>query len=125
MSHGEIVFCLACGLITVNMVKLFLACRVLPCLGSRIPNPYFLELSDKFLGKKFYNSLKTGPNFFLQHFKNKIIFNFVKFVARKKGMTINFFSPLSDVSVFGSATLLFYWIAELQTKSVEVPPYSC
>jgi hypothetical protein len=33
--------------------------------GSRIPNPYFLELSDKFLGKKFYNSLKTGPNFFL------------------------------------------------------------
>jgi hypothetical protein len=21
-------------------------------------------LSDKFLGKKFYNSLKTGPNFF-------------------------------------------------------------
>ncbi len=52
--------------------------------GSRIPNPYFLELSDKFLGKKFYNSLKTGPIFFLQHFKNKIIFNFVKFVATKK-----------------------------------------
>jgi hypothetical protein len=25
------------------------------------------------LGKKFYNSLKTGPNFFLQHLKNKII----------------------------------------------------
>jgi hypothetical protein len=34
-----------------------------PDLGSRIPTPYFLELSDKFLGKKFYNSLKTGPNF--------------------------------------------------------------
>jgi hypothetical protein len=31
------------------------------------PNSYFLELSDKFLGKKFYNSLKTGPNFFLLH----------------------------------------------------------
>ena len=38
--------------------------------GSRIRTPYFLELSDKFLGKKFYNSLKTGPNFFLQHLKN-------------------------------------------------------
>jgi hypothetical protein len=25
-------------------------------LGSRIPSPYFLELSDKFLGKKFCNS---------------------------------------------------------------------
>ncbi len=37
----------------------------IPDLGSRIPTPYFLELSDKFLGKKFYNSLKTGPNFFL------------------------------------------------------------
>jgi hypothetical protein len=36
----------------------------IPDLGSRIPTPYFLELSDKFLGKKFYNSLKTGPNFF-------------------------------------------------------------
>jgi hypothetical protein len=38
--------------------------------GSRIPTPYFLKLSDKFLGKKFYNSLKTGPNFFRQHLKN-------------------------------------------------------
>jgi hypothetical protein len=28
----------------------------IPDLGSRIPNPYFLELSDNFLGKKFYNS---------------------------------------------------------------------
>ncbi len=53
-------------------------------LGSRIPNPYFWEVSDKFLGKKFYNSLKTVPNFFLQHVKNKIIFTFVKFVATKK-----------------------------------------
>jgi hypothetical protein len=46
--------------------------------------------------------LKTGPNFFLQHLKNKIIFNFVKFVAPKKGLTTNFFSPLSFVAVFGS-----------------------
>ncbi len=36
-------------------------------LGSQIPTPYFLELSDKFLGKKFYNSLKTVPKFFLQN----------------------------------------------------------
>jgi hypothetical protein len=34
--------------------------------------------------------LKTGPNVFLQHFKNKISFNFVKFVTPKKGMTTNF-----------------------------------
>jgi hypothetical protein len=50
----------------------------IPDLGSRIPNSYFGELSDNFLGKKFYNSLKIGPNFFLQHFKTKIILNFVK-----------------------------------------------
>ncbi len=55
-----------------------------PDLGSRIPNPHVLELGGKSLGKKFYKSLKTGPNFFLKHFKNKIIFNFVKFVASKK-----------------------------------------
>jgi hypothetical protein len=67
-----------------------------PDPGSRIPTPYFLELSDKFLAEK---SLKTGPNFFLQHLKNKIIFNFLKFVATKKGLTTNFFSPLSFVVV--------------------------
>jgi hypothetical protein len=54
------------------------------------------------LGKKFYNSLKTGLNFFLQHLKKKVIFNFVKFVATKKGLTKIFFSPLSFVVVFGS-----------------------
>ncbi len=58
--------------------------RFFPDLGSRIPTPYFLELSEKFFGNKFYNSLKTGPNFVLQHLKNKIIFNFVKFVVAKK-----------------------------------------
>jgi hypothetical protein len=41
--------------------------RFFPDPRSRIPTPYFLEISDKFLGKKFYNSLKTGPNFFLHH----------------------------------------------------------
>jgi hypothetical protein len=47
----------------------------------RIPNPYFWELSDNFLGEKFYNSSKIGPNFFLQHFNTQIICNFEKFVA--------------------------------------------
>jgi hypothetical protein len=61
--------------------------------GSRIPNPYFWELGDNFLGKNFHNSLKIGPNFFLRNFKNKIIFNFVKFVPAKKGMTKKFFHP--------------------------------
>ncbi len=74
----------------------------IPDLGSRIPNPYFLELSDKFSVKKFYNSLETGLDFFLPHFKNKIIFKFVKFLATKKGMTTNFFSPLSFFEVFVS-----------------------
>ncbi len=46
--------------------------RFFPDPGSRIPNPYFWELSDNFLGKKFYNSLKICPNFFLQHFKTNI-----------------------------------------------------
>ncbi len=54
------------------------------------------------MNKKFYNSLKIGPNVFLRQFKNKIIINFVKFVATKKGMTTNFFPPLSFVAVFGS-----------------------
>ncbi len=73
-----------------------------------IPNPYCLELSDKFLGKKFYNSLKTGPIFFLQHFKNKIIYNFVKFVAIKKGTATN--SPLSFLEVFGSRIRDLGWV---------------
>jgi hypothetical protein len=54
------------------------------------------------LGKKFYDSLKIGQNFFLQHFKTKIIYYFVKFVATEKRMTTNFFSHLSFVAVFGS-----------------------
>jgi hypothetical protein len=36
----------------------------IPDLGSRIPTKYFLELSDKFVGKKFYNSLKVAQMFF-------------------------------------------------------------
>jgi hypothetical protein len=37
--------------------------------GSQIPNLYFWDLSDIFLGKKSYNSLKIGANLFLQHYK--------------------------------------------------------
>jgi hypothetical protein len=54
------------------------------------------------LGEKFYNSFKIDPNFYLQHFKNKIIYNFVQFVATKRGLTKKIFSPLSSVAVFGS-----------------------
>jgi hypothetical protein len=54
------------------------------------------------LGKKFYNSLKIGPNFILHQFKNKIIYHFVIFLAIKKGRAPNFFSLLSCVAVFGS-----------------------
>jgi hypothetical protein len=46
--------------------------------------------------------MKIGPNLFLQHFKHKIINNFVESVATKKGMTTFFFSLLSFVPVFGS-----------------------
>jgi hypothetical protein len=45
------------------------------------------------LGKKFHNSLKFGPNFFLELLKNKIILHFGKFVATKKYLTKNFFHP--------------------------------
>ncbi len=38
--------------------------------GSRIPNPYFWELSDTFLGKKFFNSFKICLNFFSSAFQN-------------------------------------------------------
>ncbi len=53
--------------------------------GSRISDPgsqpYIFENLLTILVKKFYNSLKIGPNFFLQQFKTEIICNFVKFVA--------------------------------------------
>jgi hypothetical protein len=41
----------------------------IPDLGSRIPNPYFRELNDNFLGKKLNNSLKIVPNFFSSAFQ--------------------------------------------------------
>ncbi len=64
----------------------------IPDLGSRIPNPYFWQLSDNVLGKKFYNSLKIGPIFLLQHFKNKIVQFCEIYGPKKKGMKTNFFS---------------------------------
>jgi hypothetical protein len=60
----------------------------IPDPGSRIPRPYFEELFDNFFGKKFYNSLKIGPIFFLWHFKTKIIYNFVKFCGYLKRFDI-------------------------------------
>ncbi len=60
--------------------------------GSRIPNPYFWELRDNFLGKKFYNSLKIGPNFFLQHFKNKIVKFCESYDSKKRYDNIFFFT---------------------------------
>ncbi len=60
----------------------------------RIPDPkliFLRALSDIFLGEKPYDSLKNGPYFFLRRFKNKIIYNFVTFVATKKGRTTIFF----------------------------------
>jgi hypothetical protein len=64
--------------------------RFFPDPVYRIPDPKTI-LKSFFVGKQFYKSLKIGPNFFLQHFKTKIIYNFVKFVATKKDMTTNFF----------------------------------
>jgi hypothetical protein len=53
------------------------------------------------LGKSsiILNSLKTGPNFFFGISNND---QFCEICGYKKGMTTNFFSPLSFVEVFGS-----------------------
>jgi hypothetical protein len=66
--------------------------RFFPDPGSQ--TYIFESLVKNFFGK-FYNSVKIGQNFFLQHFKNK-------FMATKKGRTTYFFSSLSFVAVFGS-----------------------
>jgi hypothetical protein len=45
-------------------------------------------LSNNFLGNKILLFFVTiGSNFFLFLFKNKIIFNFLKFIGYKKGKT--------------------------------------
>jgi hypothetical protein len=40
--------------------------KFFPDPGSRIPNPYFCELSDKFLGKSILKSFVNGLNFLYQ-----------------------------------------------------------
>ena len=75
------------------MLRIRIRNMFFPDLGSRILNSYFWELTDNYLSKKFYNPLKIGLNFFLQQFKNKIIFNYVKLVATKKDVTATFFHP--------------------------------
>jgi hypothetical protein len=73
--------------------------RFFPDLGSQ--NHIFWELNVNFLGKKLlYNSLKIDQ-FFFSSVQNKIIFNFVIFVATKK-VGQKFFPSLSFVAVFGS-----------------------
>jgi hypothetical protein len=81
---------LVCYLFIISVADPASGAFFTPGPGSRIPNQDLLELSGKFWVK---NSLKTGPDFFLQHFKNKIIHNFVNFAATKKGMTKNFLHP--------------------------------
>ena len=78
----------------------------IPNPGSRIPDPgsqnhIFKSLVTKFWGKGSIILWKPTHIFFF-HFKNKIIYNFVKLVATKKDMKTNFFSPLFFVAVFGS-----------------------
>ncbi len=51
------------------------------------------------LSKKFYNSMYIAPKFFLHLLNNKIIFNFVIFVATKNGRTTNIFSPTMKTNV--------------------------
>ncbi len=71
-------------------------------------NCFFLDpwsrwkLSDNFRGKISIILWKLAQMFFFSIFKNKIIFNFVNFMATKKGVTTNFFPPLSFVAVFRS-----------------------
>ncbi len=55
-----------------------------------IPNPHFWELSDNLLGKKFYNFFKNCPNFFLQHFKYKIV-KFCEIYGSKRKVWQQFF----------------------------------
>ncbi len=80
--------------------------RFFPDPGSQIPDPgsqthIFESLVTIFLVKSYIILWKYKKNF-LQHFKAKIMISFVKFSATKKGMTTNFFSPLSFVAVLGS-----------------------
>ena len=49
------------------------------------------EFIDNFFDKQFYNSVKIGPYFFLQHFKAKLIYNFVKFCGWDQSKNPDFY----------------------------------
>jgi hypothetical protein len=74
----------------------------IPALGSQFQTHIFGSLVTNFLVKSSIILRKLAEIFFFSISKNKIIFNFVKFMATKKVLKINFFSPLSFVAVFGS-----------------------
>jgi hypothetical protein len=86
--------------------------------GSRISDPGYQTHLFESLVTNFW--LKNSIFIYLfenwpkQHFKNKIIYNFVKFVAIKKGKTTNCFSPVSFVAVFGS------WIRDLGWVKIRI-----
>jgi hypothetical protein len=69
-----------------------------PDPGSRIPNLYFFEsLTTIFWLKSYIILCKLAHIFYFASSKIKQ-YNFVIFVATKKGRTTNFFSPLSFVA---------------------------
>ncbi len=83
-------------------------------LGSWISDPgsqphiFYSLVTNLVVKSSIYNSLKTGPIFFLQHFKTKIILNLVKFAATKKSYRYRynnkfFFNP-SFVEVFDTVS---------------------
>ncbi len=101
--------------------------RFFPDPGTRIPNPYFFESWMKFFWVRSSIILcKLAQSFFFHLLKNNFFFNFVIFVATKKGTTTNLFIPsllllfLDPGSVIrdkhpGSAKLLkLYTILPLQ-----------
>ncbi len=63
--------------------------------GSRIPGtqPYFEELSDNFLGKKYFNSLSVDSNFFCTYSKINN-FQFCKILCLLKKVRQQIFIPL-------------------------------
>jgi hypothetical protein len=63
-----------------------------PVSGIGISNPYTSEHSDNCWAKKLLKFFVNGHEFFFLHLlKNKIIFNFVTFVATKKVKITNIF----------------------------------
>jgi hypothetical protein len=62
-------------------------------LWSWIPNTYFWELSNYFLGWKYLNSLAVGSTFLLYRylFKNQIFFYLWFKKGRKKNIFLSFF----------------------------------